>query len=351
MPLPGSSAPVPFPEGTALWLRPRDPFCVVVFWQVNRYALEAYAQSQPGGIWRLRVRGGQPSDRLLLDEELSPDADHRFVPVPDAGSRYEGEIGFRCADGSWRELARSSHITTPVAGPTATWTAPPPATVTILSDEHGDSFPGPSPEPNPSQPTGAPSTVGTLTPSQRTRRQDSPRPAASNPTAAPTPDSPTEADTASLLRLVWERDEPRTGPSSGESDHWVARVLGEASGEDRRLSPTDLPASGDAPPLPPPTPGFWFEVNAELIVYGRTERDARVTIGGRPVSLRPDGSFHFRFSLPDGAYELPVVAVNARGDDGRAARLEFTRSTEYHGAVGTHAQAPELKAPGADALG
>lgn len=351
MPLPGSSAPVPFPAGAALWLRPRDPFCVVVFWQVDRQALQAYAHSQPGGIWRLRVRGGRQSDRLLLDEELPSEVDHRFVSVPDAGSRYDGEIGFHFADGSWRELARSSHITTPVAGPTATWTAPPPSAATILSDDSGDFFSGLSPEPSRSQATGVPSTVGILTPSPRTRRKESPPPAATHPPTAPTPESPSKCDPASLLRLVWERDEPRTGPSSGQSDHWVARVLGGASGEDRRLTPTDLPASGDAPPLPPPAPGFWFEVNAELIVYGRTERDARVAIGGRPVSLRPDGSFHFRFSLPDGPYELPVVAVNARGDDGRAARLEFSRSTEYQGAVGTHAQDPELKAPGPDALG
>jgi hypothetical protein len=324
---------------------------VVAFWQVNRQALEAYAHSQPGGIWRLRVRGGQPSDRLLLDEELPPDADHRFVPVPDAGSRYEGEIAFRFADGSWRELARSSHITTPVAGPTATWTAPPPGTLTILSDESGDTVLGPSPEPNHSQPPGAPSAPGTLTPALRARRDDSPQPAPTNPTTAAPSDSPTESDTASLLRLVWEPDERRLSPSSGEADHWVARSLGEPGGEDRCLLPTPPPSSGDAPPIPPAAPGFWFEVNAELIVYGRTERDARVTIGGHPVSLRPDGSFHFRFSLPDGAYELPVVAVNARGDDGRAARLEFTRSTEYHGSVGTHAQDPGLKAPGADALG
>src|SRR5688572_31722682 len=33
---------------------------------------------------------------------------------------------------------------------------------------------------------------------------------------------------------------------------------------------------------------------------------ATVTIGGRPIRLRPDGSFSYRFSLPDGEYELPI---------------------------------------------
>ena len=32
--------------------------------------------------------------------------------------------------------------------------------------------------------------------------------------------------------------------------------------------------------------GFWFNVNAELIIYGATEPDAQVTIGGRVIKLR-----------------------------------------------------------------
>ena len=82
--------------------------------------------------------------------------------------------------------------------------------------------------------------------------------------------------------------------------------------------------------------GFWFNINAELIVYGATEPDAKVTIGGREIKLRPDGSFSFRFALPDGKYELPVVAVSADQTDGRAAELEFSRETEYRGEVGAH---------------
>ena len=91
--------------------------------------------------------------------------------------------------------------------------------------------------------------------------------------------------------------------------------------------------------------GFWFMVNAELIIYGATEPDAQVTIGGRVIKLRPDGTFSFRFALPDGEYELPAVAVSADKTDGRAAELKFSRSTEYRGEVGRHPQDPRLKAP------
>jgi hypothetical protein len=91
--------------------------------------------------------------------------------------------------------------------------------------------------------------------------------------------------------------------------------------------------------------GFWFNVNAELILYGATEPDAQVTIGGRVIKLRPDGTFSYRFSLPDGQYELPAVAISYDKTDGRAAELKFGRSTEYRGEVGVHPQDPRLKAP------
>jgi hypothetical protein len=91
--------------------------------------------------------------------------------------------------------------------------------------------------------------------------------------------------------------------------------------------------------------GFWFNVNAELIVYGSTESDATVSIGGRVIKLRPDGSFSYRFSLPDGDYELPAIAKSATGDDERHAHLKFSRHTHYYGQVGTHPQDSALKTP------
>ena len=91
--------------------------------------------------------------------------------------------------------------------------------------------------------------------------------------------------------------------------------------------------------------GFWFNVNAELIIYGATEPNAKVTLGGHEIKLRPDGSFSYRFALPDGKYDLPAVAVSADGTDGRAANLKFSRETEYLGDVGAHPQDPSLKPP------
>jgi hypothetical protein len=91
--------------------------------------------------------------------------------------------------------------------------------------------------------------------------------------------------------------------------------------------------------------GFWFNVNAELIIYGATEPDATVTIGGRTIKLRPDGSFSYRFSLPDGRYELPAIATSSDGTDSRSAELKFSRDTQYRGDVQKHPQDPALKPP------
>jgi len=56
---------------------------------------------------------------------------------------------------------------------------------------------------------------------------------------------------------------------------------------------------------------FWLSVDAELIVYGATETDAKVSVQGRPIKLRPDGTFTLRFALPDGRQVIPVKAVSS----------------------------------------
>ncbi len=58
---------------------------------------------------------------------------------------------------------------------------------------------------------------------------------------------------------------------------------------------------------------FWLIVNTELIVYGATEPDAKVTVQDVPVRLNPDGTFSLRFALPDGQQVIPVKALSVDG--------------------------------------
>jgi hypothetical protein len=73
---------------------------------------------------------------------------------------------------------------------------------------------------------------------------------------------------------------------------------------------------------------FWFQLDAELIVYGATEPNARVTLQGEPVKLRPDGTFTMRFSLPDSRQIIPAVAASADGIEERTIVLAVERNTK-----------------------
>jgi len=73
---------------------------------------------------------------------------------------------------------------------------------------------------------------------------------------------------------------------------------------------------------------FHFEINAELIVYGATEPNAKVTLQGEPVQLRPDGTFTVRFSLPDSRQIIPAVAASPDGVEERTIVLAVERNTK-----------------------
>jgi hypothetical protein len=90
---------------------------------------------------------------------------------------------------------------------------------------------------------------------------------------------------------------------------------------------------------------FWLAVNAELVVYGATEPDAQVELAGRKIRLRSDGTFSYRFALPDGKYTIEIRATSAHASDVRQVYLEFARSTATSGTVDAHPQDPSLTTP------
>lgn len=74
---------------------------------------------------------------------------------------------------------------------------------------------------------------------------------------------------------------------------------------------------------------FWMVLNTELIVYGATEPDASVTIMGKAVKLRPDGTFSIRMALPDGEIDIPVTGVSADKIDEITITPEVHKRTHY----------------------
>jgi hypothetical protein len=87
----------------------------------------------------------------------------------------------------------------------------------------------------------------------------------------------------------------------------------------QNLATTALPSLGRE---------FHFQIDAELIVYGTTEPNARVTLQGEPVQLRADGTFTVRFSLPDSRQIIPAVAASADGIEERTIVLAVERNTK-----------------------
>jgi hypothetical protein len=72
---------------------------------------------------------------------------------------------------------------------------------------------------------------------------------------------------------------------------------------------------------------FWLVADAELIVYGATEPDAQLTIGGTPVQLTPEGTFRIQLSFQDGNLDFPIMAIAKDGQQMRQIHMTFDRNT------------------------
>ena len=75
-----------------------------------------------------------------------------------------------------------------------------------------------------------------------------------------------------------------------------------------------------------------------LKASGGTDPAAEVTVNVETVTLGNDGSFRFHFRLPDGEFEIPIVARSPDGKETRSATLRFARATGRKGDVGATAQ-------------
>jgi uncharacterized protein len=85
-------------------------------------------------------------------------------------------------------------------------------------------------------------------------------------------------------------------------------------------SPTRKLGAGERP--------FWLVANCELIVYGATEPTATLTVQGRKIELRPDGTFSLRFELPDGQQVIPIEAIRDDGAERRKITPRVERNTD-----------------------
>ncbi len=110
------------------------------------------------------------------------------------------------------------------------------------------------------------------------------------------------------------------GTSSGEAKELMKMRLEQESASGWVSSGSNFKEVGPRP--------FWLWVKTDVIVYGATEPSATVTIQGRKVNLRPDGTFSIRYELPEGKFFYPVEAVRDDGKERRKITPTVDRKTE-----------------------
>ena len=304
-----SAQELPQTYGTGhLLLLARDPNCLFAHWDLSAEQQQAYRALARGNELVLRV-----SSASLAESEISlpSDSNSSFVQVTQAGTPYVAELGYYRQD-EWVRIAISDTAITPAA---------------IVSTDKSVRF---------AQASELKTMVESVPPIQITppsvqwipaleNAPDQP-PAGAERLAPGAPEWTLEQERA-LADMLGPQTVSRQSTSSLELAEWARREI------ERSIAAVQfgqsLPGAVSSPlGAEPRLHAFWFNVNAEVIVYGATDPSAAVTIGGRPVELRPDGTFSFRLSLPDGEYELELAATSVLKEE-RYAQLKFRRCSAY----------------------
>ena len=81
--------------------------------------------------------------------------------------------------------------------------------------------------------------------------------------------------------------------------------------------------------------GFQLDVDAELVVFGSTEKGAYLSIQGEPIDVANDGSFHIRIEMPNRRQVIPIHGQSASGLEQQTVVLAVERNTRLMEPVST----------------
>ncbi len=306
-------------------LLPRDPQWAYTYWDIpNEHKQE------------LRRQGGQQLALRIYDvsdiniEYQSPHsiqeypadelAREWYIPVPVSDRDYVIDIGYRAADGRWLVLARSTRVHIPPVYP-SDWIEDVFVTVNFEEDLRGKTqYELVPPAKKIATAVTANGNAGN---------------AVVNGNGNPIYDEifglaeSTEAQR--VAGSIFGSQQALARPEQTISSYifpsgvgmWAAPTVSGLTASGAGMSGVGFSAS--AVPVRPRQ--FWLIADAELIVYGATEPDATVTIGGRAIKLNPDGTFRFQMSFQDGLIDYPILAVAADGEQSRSIQMKFNRET------------------------
>jgi len=334
----GESGELPESYGTKrLLLAARDPRWLYAHWDLNREQLKEYNNLSIDRHLILRVYKDEIHGQPISEVHVHPESRNWFINVPHGATKYMAQLGYYRAPGQWVGISTSGATLTPpdeMSSDVSVWFETLPVELQfkeilqLVKTAVRDNIP----------------LMEAIQQLRAGGYKGLPDP------ARVSPDRWTVAQEKALGDLITMDRLRRVWIGSLEITELIRRQLLVSSAA---VSQFSIPSSWSGAVSSFSSPlggwgrkkGFWFNVNAELIIYGATEPDAEVKIGDRVIRLRSDGTFSFRFSLPDGRYNLPAVATSADGTDSRAAALAFSRSTDYRGDVGKHPQDPKLREP------
>jgi uncharacterized protein len=297
-------------------LMPRDPQWSYAYWDIPNDRKED-----------LRRQGGQQIALRLYDVtdiNLDYQTPHNvqeylcdelarewYFPIPVSDRDYVLEIGYRCADGRWLVLARSAPVRVPPVYP-SDWIEDVFVTLNWEQELQGK-------------------TVYELVPPSKRQAE----------AGAATATAGGNGIYEQVFGMAQSIEAQRVaGSLFGSMQQVPEEVLSSyifPSGVGAWAVPTasginmsgvgmsGVGFSASAVPVRPRK--FWLVADAELIVYGATEPDATVTIGGREIKLNPDGTFRFQMSFQDGLIDYPIVAVASDGEQTRSIQMKFERET------------------------
>ncbi len=302
-------------------LLPRDPQWAYTYWDIPNEHKE-----------ELRRQGGQQLALRIYDvtdiniEYQSPHsiqeypadelAREWYLPVPVSDRDYVIDIGYRAADGRWLVLARSARVHIPPVYP-SDWIEDVFITVNFEEDLRGKTQ------------------YELVPPAKKIAATATTNGNAVNVNGNPIYDQIFGlAESAEGLRVagsIFGSQHQVTSPEQALSSYifpsgvglWAVPSVSGLTASGAGMSGVGFSAST----VPVRPRQFWLIADAELIVYGATEPDATVTIGGRPIQLNPDGTFRFQMSFQDGLIDYPILAVAADGEQTRSIQMKFHRET------------------------
>ncbi|MBW4578625.1 MAG: DUF4912 domain-containing protein [Tildeniella nuda ZEHNDER 1965/U140] len=303
-------------------LMPRDPQWAYTYWDIPNEHKEALRRQ--GGL-QIALRLYDVTDVSLAYQsphsiqEYPADELSRewYLPIPVSDRDYVVDIGYRCADGRWLVLARSAPVRVPPVYP-SDWIDDQFITVgweeTLVSKTFLELVPPSHQAPGVGVGTGT--GMGTATGNAIYDQIFG---------LAETTEAQRVAGSlyGSMQQVPVHEQSVSSYVFPSGAGLWALPTTSGLTASGIGMSGVGFSAS--APPIRPRQ--FWLVADAELIVYGATEPDATVTIGGRPIQLNSDGTFRFQMSFQDGLIDYPILAVAADGEQNRAIHMSFTRET------------------------